>query len=346
MKKYLLYTATDETEKNGGPKMVLDMVQTALKADYEPIAFYKVKGLNTTVRNLFSGMAVILQLSIKLRKGDLVLIQFPMNRELMSILYSILKLKKVHIVTMIHDVDYLRNIPLRNKGVEGMKEFELRLLNKTEYLICPNQVMIDRLKEDGVSAKFIPQEVSDYMYEGQGAKKVQDNTIVIAGNLLNAKAGYIYKLQEQKFRLALYGSNLDDSFSYTNAAYQGAYPPSELIDHMQGDFGLVWDGPDTDKCGGDYGNYQKYNNPHKLSLYLAAGLPVIVWREAALSRFVEKERVGFVVDTLDEIDEQLTVHVADEFAENVLRVGSKIREGGYLRTSLDRIEQDIQMSKG
>lgn len=345
MKKYLLYTATDESEKNGGPKMVLDMVQTVLKADYEPIAFYKVKGLNTTVCNFFSGISVILKLSIKLHKGDVVLIQFPMNRELMSILYSILKLKKVHIVTMIHDVDYLRNIPLRNKGIEAMKEFELCLLNKTEYLICPNQAMIDRLREDGVAAKFIPQEVSDYMYEGNGAQKTQDNTIVIAGNLLKTKAGYLYKLEKQNFKLALYGSNLDDSFSYTNAAYQGAYPPSELIDHLYGDFGLVWDGPDVDKCGGDYGSYQKYNNPHKLSLYLAAGLPVIVWRAAALSRFVEKEQVGFAVDTLDEIDERLKVHSAEEYAENVSRVATMIRKGGYLRTALERIEQDIEKSK-
>ena len=34
----------------------------------------------------------------------------------------------------------------------------------------------------------------------------------------------------------------------------------------------MWDGPSPDTCAGVYGAYLRYNNPHKTSLYLAAGL--------------------------------------------------------------------------
>ena len=50
---------------------------------------------------------------------------------------------------------------------------------------------------------------------------------------------------------------------------------------MEGSFGLVWDGISVETCAGVYGEYLKVNNPHKTSLYLASGIPVIIWKEAA-----------------------------------------------------------------
>ena len=53
------------------------------------------------------------------------------------------------------------------------------------------------------------------------------------------------------------------------------------------------------------GKYLKINNPHKLSLYLAVGLPVVIWDEAAEAEFVLKENVGFTVKSLYDLPEKL-----------------------------------------
>ena len=47
----------------------------------------------------------------------------------------------------------------------------------------------------------------------------------------------------------------------------------------------------------------RFNNPHKLSLYVALGLPVIVWREAAIAEFVLKQGIGITVSDLLELND-------------------------------------------
>lgn len=61
--------------------------------------------------------------------------------------------------------------------------------------------------------------------------------------------------------------------------WHGSFKPEESPEHLQG----VWDGDSVDTCAGNTGAYLRYNNPHKTSLYLACGMPVIVWKEAAIA---------------------------------------------------------------
>lgn len=62
---------------------------------------------------------------------------------------------------------------------------------------------------------------------------------------------------------------------------------------------------------GTFGQYLKLNNPHKTSLYLASGIPVIIWKEAALASFIVENNLGFAVDKLSEINEKLS-QISDE----------------------------------
>ena len=48
---------------------------------------------------------------------------------------------------------------------------------------------------------------------------------------------------------------------------------------------------------------------HKLSLYLAVGLPVIIWEKAAEAEFVLKENVGVTVKSLYELPQRLATEV-------------------------------------
>ena len=81
----------------------------------------------------------------------------------------------------------------------------------------------------------------------------------------------------------------------------------------------------------------RYNNPHKLSLYLSSGLPVIIWKQAAEATFVEKNGVGYTVKSLYEIPELMKKISENEYkniTENVSRISKKLINGEYMQLAL------------
>lgn len=268
-----------------------------------------------------------------------------MNRYMMGKIYHILKScgKKIKVITLIHDVDFLRNVPKANGNVDDMKKVELSLLSQSDIIIAHNNYMIHALRKEGLESKYISLEIFDYLYKGKGAKTEDVDTVIVAGNLLKQKAGYLYKLdsKNQQFNLALYGSNLSEGFCYEHAKYYGSFSPDELIKNLVGTYGLVWDGNMLETCAGNYGNYLKINNPHKVSLYLAAGLPVIVWKESALYSFVRENEVGIGIDSLTQIDNVLqeTKTQYNKFKLNAENVGERIRNGYFLKKAIKEAEK-------
>ena len=125
----------------------------------------------------------------------------------------------------------------------------------------------------------------------------------------------------------------------------GCFDPDLLPSKLAGAFGLIWDGPSIETCTGDLGNYLRINNPHKLSLYIASGLPIIIWRGAAEAGFVEKHRIGISVNSLDELPALLrSMRVADyrSMVQSVTRLAKSVRNGNFLamavRTCLEELK--------
>ena len=101
------------------------------------------------------------------------------------------------------------------------------------------------------------------------------------------------------------------------------------------DFGLIWDGDSIDGVTGLMGEYMRYNDPHKLSLYMVAHIPVIVWKKSAIAAFVENNNVGFAVNSLAEIDKRIQeitpaeyekMHASTVLIANELTAGSRIKK--------------------
>lgn len=341
MNKYVIYNTISKGDPNAGSKAGRDAVNIAVKQGYEFVNLYEAKGNHTTLGNMISGYLNTRKLCRRLSENDLVFLQYPVNRRLMERMFRMFNKRHVHTVTLIHDIDFLRNVPLGNRGVAGMKTLELSILSQSEFLICHNLAMIKTLKKNGLKSKFISLELFDYLYDGAEAKKTDELSVIVAGNLLEQKAGYIYKLKDEQFKLFLYGSNLSKNFVYPNAKYCGSFSPDELIENMKGNYGLVWDGPDVNTCSGNYGQYLKINNPHKVSLYIAAGLPVIVWKKSALYPFVVKNGIGFGVDSLHEIDDKIWEQNYEKAVQNVKDVQRKVRRGDYLKQALQKVEYDL-----
>ena len=160
---------------------------------------------------------------------------------------------------------------------------------------------------------------------------------------LKKKSSYIYKLDKlflSNIKIYLYGGNFEKKENVRNCIYKGAYDADILPNVMEGDYGLVWDGPELSRCEGNTGNYMRYNNPHKVSLYIAAELPIIIWDQAALADFVTKNHIGITVDSLEKIEEELSKITEEQYRvlkDNLRKLSVKVQNGYYLENALQKV---------
>ena len=202
------------------------------------------------------------------------------------------------------------------------------------------------LKKKGIDeSRMISLGIFDYLIPDFDEKKTipikeRKNSVIIAGNLSREKSEYIYHLPKN-VDFDLYGMHYEDE-GLDNICYHGAFPANELPLKLNGRFGLVWDGYSANGCQGTFGQYLKLNNPHKTSLYLASGIPVIIWEKAALAPFIVENNLGIAVNDLSEIKDRL-LEISDmqynTMAQNVKKISNKLRNGYYIKAALESIDR-------
>ena len=283
-------------------------------------------------------------------KGDTLVIQFPIvnHSVLLSQCIGRLRKKGTRVILLIHDLEILR---IAISGSVSMRE-SLRLKLEEESLLhgCDGMIVHNsRMRAKLVSMGFPAKKMSvlgifDYLVPDAGYACAQkDGPVVIAGALRPHKAGYAYHLP-QGTDFALYGVGFEGEEA-DHVVYHGSFPPDRLPEIMRGSFGLVWDGDSTDTCSGTYGEYMRINNPHKTSLYLSSGLPVIIWDQAALAKFVERHHCGFAVSSLEEIPDKISAMSGEEYSRilrDTLRIAKRLREGRYTMRALEEaMEKEV-----
>ena len=235
-------------------------------------------------------------LLVRVKRGDTVIYQYPTRGKSVAnkVIPLMIRLKKCTMIALVHDLESLRG------GIEGLVNKQTRanevgdniVLKKFDKIICHNSRMKEYLISQGFEEdKLIELEIFDYLtgYKEKERVKGDSPSIAIAGSLARGKCGYIYQIhdahgeQNENLVIHLYGVGYEESQMRKNEIYHGSFKPEELPGRLEGDFGLVWDGTSAETCAGNTGEYLKYNNPHKTSLYLAAGLPVVVWSRAAVA---------------------------------------------------------------
>lgn len=110
---------------------------------------------------------------------------------------------------------------------------------------------------------------------------------------------------------------------------------------MEGDYGLVWDGAELNCCAGTVGEYLKYNNPHKVSLYIASEMPIIIWEKAALAKFVKDNNIGITVSSLYELPEVLSKVTKQEYQMykyNLSRLSADVKNGNILQRHFQKYD--------
>ena len=276
---------------------------------------------------------------------SILFLQYPFCQEQdirNSILLRLKTEKNVRIFVFIHDVEALRKIFL-DKSKEEDFHFILQL---ADIFIVHNTKMLTYFTELGVSSnRLIPLRIFDYLLKKQEKNIIFERSITIAGNLQTVKSPYIGKLScLAPLKVHLYGPNYENQKAARNINYHGSYSSDEIPQILNRGFGLVWDGDSLDGCFGDTGEYLRYNNPHKLSLYLASGIPVIIWEHAAEASFVKENNVGITVNSLYEVSTilaEMNENIYKEYLHHVKIVSEKIIHGYYTKNSLKKAETII-----
>lgn len=341
MKEKIYYIRVKDTnEKHAGNKAVSDCNEILKRTGGQPIYISSVQNKNKWISK---GRKFIQYLNLfKIQKGSIVYIQHPMyiNPRYMKWIAAVKKIKKIKVIFIIHDLESLRKLFVNE--TEKYEYLDNMMIKLGDAYIAHNACMIKYMTERwGVSPeKIINLQIFDYLLKKNAEKKMDENYIngiIVAGNLSREKSGYIYNLDVNDIPLIVYGNGLDQNERKSNFIYKGSFTPEELPYYLEGKFGLVWDGPNIKTCDGTVGNYLRYNNPHKVSLYLSAGIPVIIWNQAALADFVKRNKVGIVVDSLENIEnyiKNIDENKYNEMKENALKISGKLRSGFYLNKAI------------
>lgn len=294
------------------------------------------------VYKVLKSCANLTKLKLKIAKNSTVVFQYPFQMaKIVEKECLALKKKNCKTVVYIHDLEMIRRDVYGNYNSKRAEYAETKVLPKFDKIIVHTERMRDYLVNMGFDKnKIFVLEIFDYLAKTPKISKsggTAGKSLVVAGNLSPIKSGYIYKLIDilDKNRLTLYGVNYE--CENKNVTYKGAFEPDELPDVLEGSYGIVWDGDSLDTCSGNTGEYLKYNSPHKLSLYLSAGIPVIIWAKAAQADFVSKNYVGIVVDDLNNITEKVDKISEIEYnimKTNSVKLGNSLRNGFYTKKVL------------
>ena len=339
----------DNNVKNAGNKARNDVEEIVKREGYQALVlsvdnWYEMSILKAQLhKSKAFGRALD-----QLQQGDELLIQFPMLHHSFFTTHLIKKIQKrgIKVYLLIHDLEVLRNGNLKSIALRHkirMHFQESSYLNIPDGIIAHNPTMKSVLVDKGIAAdKIVSLGIFDYLIPNFQEKTgfTKNQPIIVAGNLTQEKAGYLYSLPAEP-AYNLYGVGFDESRALENENYFGSFLPDELPAALEGGFGLVWDGDSAETCSGDCGEYLRYNNSHKASLYLASGFPLVVWKQSALSHFVLENGCGIAVDSLQDLKatiDNLSDIDYQDLVENTKRVGKGIRDGHYLLTALNNLK--------
>lgn len=338
MKKVILTVKETTTGNNAGPKAKLDIEKFLVKDGFIKWNFeIDQHSLLQKAKTAYLNVPFFLK---KHPDVDEIFLQYPTySRIVTRQLVKRISQMDTKLFLIIHDVESLR-LHLNKK--DYIKE-ELNTFNKADGLIVHNDQMKKWLINNGISVPIITLGIFDYASDVKLSDRNSSRypSVCFAGNLNKAK--FLGNLSFKKVQLDVFGPNPLDEYG-TNVSYKGQYSPDELPKYLDENFGLVWDGSTPHTCDGLFGNYMRFNDPHKASLYLSSGIPVIIWKEAALAAFIEKNNIGLSVSDLNDMDEVLSELSPEKYQQMVMNaqlIAKKLRNGFYIHQAVQKLEAKV-----
>ena len=243
----------------------------------------------------------------------------------------LLQWKGAKTAAFVHDLD-----SLRQPGDSSARWSDQELLPGFDRVIIHNDRMADYIAGQGVKAEnLLPLSLFDWRTNEPIPERTLSADVCVAGNLTRKRSRYLHDLPRKKVHWHLCGEGWKGKNKRDDITWHGG-----KMTALTGSFGLVWAGMSTRVCTGSQGAYMMLASPRAASLYLAQGMPLIVWKWAALADFVRENKLGLVVDAIDDIPAAIAAMTAEEYADmaaNARVWGEKLRRGDMTRAVLERL---------
>lgn len=327
----ICYLSRNYRSVNGaGNKAKTDIEQIMESHGFRNVGLRQTRYTNVVIAFCFTLFSVIKSI-FSLRKGDVLVLQYPLKKYY-TFVCRVAHFRGCKVITVIHDLGSFR-------GKRLTAAQEVAKLDHSDCIIVHSDPMKNWLTENGSKANLQVLEIFDYLSEKQPASKSELPTLpfraVYAGFITFYHNDFMYKLANEphSYGLIFYGGGLEKEKLFGELDYKGYVSSDDLIETAEGDFGIVWYGPTLEGGEGPLGEYLQYNAPHKMSLYIRCGLPVVIWEKAGLASFVEKNDIGICVGSLKELESifaQMSVERYMELKNNVQGINEKISRGFYL----------------
>lgn len=293
----------------------------------------KIKGLIWKISEIHEVIKFIKQI----KANSIVFFQYPTFLSAYVYIIKILKSKSVKVGLLIHDVESFRWNRDHKK--------EIDILNMADELIVHTESMKQFLSEHGVSTNMFVMNLFDYYTDDdlKDYKSLVNNKYIIAfaGNL--DKSLFLKKIASNfpdELQFYLYGVPPKNNLVYGDSVkYIGKFNPNN-VSYINAGWGLVWDGDSIETCTGELGNYLRINASHKLSLYLSAGIPVIVWEKSGVAEYIKNNKLGITISSLKDIKRTIFEMSDSEYftiIKNVKTISVEIRNGKMLKGILNTI---------
>lgn len=293
-----------------------------------------------------------------LGEGDVLLVQFPLvaHTVFTGRIMRECQRRGARVVLVVHDLETLRAALRGDAG--PLRRLRLLLeeqsaLKAADYVVAHNASMTGLLESEcGVSSeRILTLGIFDYlMPDGHGGGSCRcelEGPLVVSGNLSPDKAAYAYSLPGD-IPFNLYGVGYAGE-GRENVSYFGSFAPDDLPGVIEGSFGVVWDGESCETCSGVYGEYLRVNNPHKTSSYLAMGLPVLIWDQAALAPFILENGLGMAAPSIAEgwrRVQEMTVLEYEGMRRRVKEMSEKLRGGYFTKQVVESLHEKLRGGVG
>lgn len=317
----------------------VDAEKICWRLGYKPIYF--PGAYNFSLLSKIKRVVYLLKMLLTLPHDAIILFQFPMYARFNRMLVHLVnKRKHSHVICFITDIDGLKN------NHPDLLEKEIAALCTYQYFIVHNEAMQQWLLNLHPGATVAQIQFFDFLAKPVIKPLKKSSLIVFAGNLV--KSSFLEHLGELKsttLHFNLYGPGINEVMQLQdNSTYKGAFEPYSLIDKLEGAFGLVWDGSSIHEAAGNYGTYMHLISHHKASLYIVAGIPLIVFEGAGTAPLITRYQIGLLVKSLDEIEEKISNLSEEDYqhmCRNTRKWAKRIVEGKGLEDAIHEIERQI-----